>query len=152
MSKIKKQLEKDIKKPKENNLAEEYLNDLKRLKAEFENYQKRTEKEKIEFCKYASESLILKLLNTLDDFERALENSPNDDFAKGVNLILTNFKKILEQEGVKLIKETHFNPYKHEALAHEEGEENKILEEFQKGYTLHDKTIRPSKVKVGKKK
>ena len=134
-------------------LAEEYLNDLKRLKAEFENYQKRIDKEKIDFIKFASENLILKLLNILDDFERALEKKPNNEFSKGVEMILNNLKKVLEGEGVKAIKSKEkFDPYEHEAIAHDEGEENKILEELQKGYALHEKVIRPVKVKVGIKK
>lgn len=140
-------LEKELNQSKK--LAEEYLNDLQRLKAEFENYQKRIDKEKNEFMKFASEKLILKLLNILDDFERALENKPDDEFSKGVELILKNLKKVLEDEGVKSLQAKTFDPYKHEAIAHEEGEQDKILEEFQKGYSLHDKIIRPTKVKVG---
>ena len=157
MKDIKKQLKKDSKDIEEKlnqskKLAEEYLNDLQRLKAEFENYQKRIDKEKFEFMKFASESLILKLLNVLDDFERALENKPDNEFSKGVELILKNFKDVLEKEGVKIIEAKEFDPYKHEAIAHEEGEQNKVLEIFQKGYALHDKIIRPTKVKVGIKK
>lgn len=151
LKKDSKELEKELNENKK--LAEEYLDNLKRLKAEFENYQKRIEKEKSEFAKFASESLILKLLNILDDFERALKNKPDDEFAKGMELILQNLKKILEDEGVKMIEaKGSFDPYKHEAVAHEECEENKILEEFQRGYLLHDKVIRPTKVKVGIKK
>jgi len=147
LKKDSKDIEKELNQSKK--LAEDYLNDLQRLKAEFENYQKRIDKEKTEFMKFASEKLILKLLMVLDDFERALENKPNDEFSKGMELILKNFKNVLEKEGVKVIEAKTFDPYKHEAIAHEEGEENKILEEFQKGYALHDKIIRPTKVKVG---
>ena len=147
LKKDSKDIEKELNQSKK--LAEDYLNDLQRLKAEFENYQKRIDKEKTEFMKFASEKLILKLLTVLDDFERALENKPNDEFSKGVELILKNFKDVLEKEGVKVIEAKTFDPYKHEAIAHEEGEQNKILEEFQKGYALHDKIIRPAKVKVG---
>ena len=155
---IKEELKKDSESlgkesDKSKQLADEYLNDLKRLKAEFENYQKRIEKEKTEFMKFSSETLIIKLLNIMDDFERALKNKPDDEFSKGIDLILKNLKKILEDEGVKVIKDKdYFDPYNHEAIAHEEAEENKILAVFQKGYTLHDKTIRTAKVKVGIKK
>ena len=78
-------LEKEIK------LKEEYLDNLKRLKAEFENYQKRTDKEKIEFIRYAKEDLIIDLLEILDSFERALEDCKDDEFSKGIQLI---FKKL----------------------------------------------------------
>lgn len=125
----------------------DYLDDLQRLQAEFENYQKRTEKEKQDFIKYSKQDLILKLLDILDNFERALTSKDNQE---GINLIYKQLKETLEKEDVKQIKEDTFNPGKHEVISTEEGEENKILEVFQKGYTLHDKTIRTSKVKVGK--
>tara|TARA_Y100000034_G_scaffold135951_1_gene209968 strand:- start:1032 stop:1487 length:456 start_codon:yes stop_codon:yes gene_type:complete len=135
-----------LKKPKKD-LAKEYLNDLQRLQAEFQNYQKRIQQEKQDFIKYAKEDLILNLLNILDNLEKALENKDNKE---GIELIYKQLKETLEKEGVKEIEEDIFNPEKHEVISTEEGEENKILEEFQKGYTLHDKTIRTSKVKVGK--
>jgi len=130
----------------EKKLKEEFLNDLKRLQAEFENYKKRIEKERLEFIKYAKHDLILKLLEILDNFERSLKNNKDN----GIELIFKQLKKTLEKEGVKEINEQHFNPEKHEVISIGEGEENKILEEFQKGYMLHDKIIRTSKVKVGK--
>ena len=142
---LQKQLEEETK------LKEEYLNDLKRITAEFQNYQKRIEQEKIEFLKYSKKDLIIKLLDILDNFERALSNKDNnEEFIKGIELIHKQLKETLEKEKVKRIEETHFNPEKHEIISVEEGEENKILEEYQKGYSLHDKTVRPSKVKVGK--
>ena len=142
---LQKQLEEETK------LKEEYLNDLKRITAEFQNYQKRIEQEKIEFLKYSKKDLIIKLLDLLDNFERALLNKDNhEEFLKGIELTYKQLKEILEKEKVKKIEETHFNPEKHEIISVEEGEENKILEEYQKGYSLYDKTVRPSKVKVGK--
>jgi len=142
---LQKQLEEETK------LKEEYLNDLKRITAEFQNYQKRIEQEKIEFLKYSKKDLIIKLLDILDNFERALLNKDNhEEFLKGIELTYKQLKEILEKEKVKKIEETHFNPEKHEIISVEEGEENKILEEYQKGYSLYDKTVRPSKVKVGK--
>ena len=142
---LQKQLE------EETRLKEEYLNDLKRITAEFQNYQKRIEQERIEFLKYSKKDLIIKLLDILDNFERALLNKDNhEEFLKGIELTYKQLKEILEKEKVKKIEETHFNPEKHEIISVEEGEENKILEEYQKGYSLYDKTVRPSKVKVGK--
>lgn len=131
--------------------AEQYLDNLKRLKAEFENYQKRVEKEGIERAKYASEGLILKLLEVKDNFERALEHAKDDEFSKGVKMILEQFEKILEEEGVAYIEslKKEFNAGLHEAIGVVEGEENIILEELQKGYKLFDKVVRPSKVKIG---
>ena len=79
---------------------DEYLNSLKRLKAEFENYQKRVEKESTERRKYGSEDLILKLLKLKDNFERSLEHAKDDNFGKGIKMILNEFEKILEGEGV----------------------------------------------------
>lgn len=134
-------------------LSEEYLNDLKYLKAEFENYQKRIEQEKQEFQKYASISLIKKLLNILDNFELALKNKKEDnEFTQGIILIQKQIQKILEEENIKEIKALNqdFDPFKHEAIDCIDGEENKIIEEVQRGYLIHDKIIRPSKVKVGK--
>jgi len=152
--------EKEIKKSRENikklleeetKLKEEYLDHLQRLQAEFQNYQKKIEQEKLEFIKYAKQDLILKLLGIIDNFERALSNKENkEEFSKGIELIFKQLKSTLEKEGVREIKEDYFDFDKHEAIAIEEGEENRILGEFQKGYTLHDKVIRTSKVKVGK--
>lgn len=141
---IKKLLEEETK------LKQEYLDHLQRLQAEFQNYQKRIDQEKIEFIKYAKQDLILKLLTILDNFERALPNKNNEEFSKGIELIFKQLKETLEKEGVKEIKESYFNPEKHEVISTDEGEENRILEEFEKGYLLHNKVIRTSKVKVGK--
>jgi len=135
---------------------EEYLNDLKRLKAEFENYMKRTEKERLELHHSAKKDLIIKLLEVIDNFERALEHlqSESNEIKEGIELIFKQLLKLLEDEGIKTIKslgET-FDPFLHEALTTENGEEdNKVSEELQKGYTYKDKVIRPSKVKITKK-
>lgn len=142
----------DEEKQKFQKLSEEYLNDLKHLKAEFENYQKRIEQEKQEFQKYASIPVIQKLLYILDNFELALKDKEDNEFTQGILLIQKQIQKILEEENVKEIKAINedFDPFKHEAIDCIDGEENKILEEVQKGYTIHNKVIRPSKVKVGK--
>ncbi len=139
-----------------NKLIQDHINDLKRLQADFENHIKRTEKEKIEFAKYAGANLIISLLGIIDDFERALESMKNDENLQGMEIVFENFKKTLEQEGVRPIIALgeRFDPYKHEVVSHlesNEHEENTIVEEFQKGYWLKDKIIRPSKVIISKK-
>ncbi|MCK5321250.1 nucleotide exchange factor GrpE [Candidatus Pacearchaeota archaeon] len=125
-----------------------HLEQLQRLQAEFENFRRRTEEERKIIFKNANEDLILKLLGILDNFELALEHL--DD--KGINMIYSEFYDILENEGLKPIKaEGKFDPRIHEALIQEEGEEDeKIIEELLKGYTLNDKVIRHSKVKITK--
>jgi molecular chaperone GrpE len=147
--------EENQEKPEEN-----YLEVLQRLQAEFANYQKRTQKEKEDLAKYAKEDLILKLLEVTDNFQRAVEciEDKESEMAKGISMIFNQFKGVLESEGVTEIKAKgeKFNPYEHEALAKEESEdeENTVTEEFQKGYKLKEKVIRPAKVKVsgGKQK
>ncbi|HHV65112.1 MAG TPA: nucleotide exchange factor GrpE [Peptococcaceae bacterium] len=136
--------------------AEDYYNHLQRLKAEFDNYRRRTQKEKEDIFKYASERIILSLLPVLDNFDRAVESSQEkqdfEAYAQGVAMILKQFRKVLEDEGLKAIEAVgkEFDPNLHEALLKEESDqgENIVLEEIQKGYILKDKVIRPSKVKV----
>lgn len=128
----------------------EYLETLQRLQAEFDNYQKRTEKEKIEIIKNAEESLITELLGIIDNFELSLKYSKDE----GVKMIYSELYSILEKRGLKKIEtQGKFNPKYHEALIQQEdkGEENMILEELQKGYMLNDKIIRIAKVKITKK-
>ncbi|WP_337985759.1 nucleotide exchange factor GrpE [Dehalobacter sp. DCM] len=136
--------------------AEDYYSQLQRLMAEFDNFRKRTQKEKEETAKYASERLILALLPVLDNFERAIVSSrKNSDFealSQGVEMIERMFLKVLEDEGLKAIPSVgkEFDPYLHEALLREDSDqpENMILEELQRGYYLKEKVIRPSRVKV----
>lgn len=140
--------------------ANEYLEMAQRLKAEFENYRKRTEKEKADLVEYGKEQVILEILPVVDNFERALEASHGDSeeiasFKEGVNLIYRQFKGVLEKLGVKEIESLGqiFDPYKHHAVMQEEVEdkkENEIIEVFQKGYMFNNKVIRPSMVKVAK--
>ena len=126
----------------------DYLKQLQILQAEFENFRKRTEKERMELLKNANEDLIIKLLSVLDNFELAMKHI-ND---KGVDMIYSELYSILEKEGLKTINtEGKFDPKTHEALVQEDGKEDEnILEEIQKGYTLNDKVIRASKVKISK--
>ena len=154
--KLKEDLKEEQKDIKED--AKEYLETLQKLQAEFENYRKRTEKEKLDIIKYAKEDLILKLLHVLDNFERAMDAITKTDNVKdvqiGIDLIFNQLNKILENEGLKAIeaKGKKFNPNEHEAILFEDSdeEEHKILQEIEKGYMLKDKLIRPAKVKVSK--
>ena len=137
---------------------DEYSNALKQLQADFENYIKRTEKEKIEFTKYANHKLISKLLSLYDDFERTVEvikPLENNEIKDGINLVHKQFSKLLEEEGVKKIEcvGEKFDPYKHEVLDIVDGKENDVIaEEIQKGYLMNDKILRTSKVRITKLK
>jgi molecular chaperone GrpE len=146
--KVQELVEPLIVKPKIEDKEQECIERLQRLQAEFENFQKRTEKEKKENLINANADLIYQLLEVLDNFELSLKHSRE----KGVRMIYENFKKILKKQGLKIIDTSgDFNPEIHEVLVKEEGEgKNVILEEFQKGYMLNDKLLRASKVKIGK--
>ncbi len=145
----------------------EELNNLKdsmqRLQAEFENSRKRLEREKQEFALFANTELIKKLLPLLDSIEAAKEhfekqeNFSGKDCANGLELIKKQLLEILISEGLKRTKAVgkKFDPLLHDAVTEdcEEEKENEIvLEEFQKGYTLKEKLLRPAKVKINKSK
>jgi len=130
-----------------------------RLSAEFDNYRKRTLREKIELTKHAGESLLLNIIPVMDDFERAMKamDSSSDIVAMkaGIDLIYNKFKDFLAQNGIKEIEalNTDFNVDLHDAIsklpAAEESQKGKVVEVVQKGYYLHDKVVRHSKVVVG---
>lgn len=129
------------------------------LMAEFDNFRKRTLKEKSEIIKNAGENVLKGLLPIMDDFERgikAAENSPEADSVKeGVNLIYNKLKKYLNQNGVKEIdpSDDTFDTEKHEAISAvpvpDEEKKGKILDTVEKGYTINDKVLRHAKVVVG---
>lgn len=130
---------------------------LQRVQAEFENYRKRTEKQKEDFLKYASSGIISEMLPILDSFELAIKNKEDmENFKKGVEMIYSQLFSLLEKKGLKQIEAENkkFNPYVHEALMQEESdkEDGMVIEEFQKGYMLGDHVLRHSKVKVSKGK
>jgi len=140
---------------------------LLRLAAEFENYKKRTAKEFLSIIKNANEELVSQLVESLDNFQRALESASKsnstknssdfESFHKGVELIYQHFREILVKEGLKEIKAVGepFDPYLHEAVMQQESEEypeGVIAEEISKGYVLNDKVIRHSRVVVSKGK
>lgn len=147
---LKKELEEKTKE------AEEYLTRLKYLQAEFDNYRKRVEKEREEFARYATERLVMQLLDVYENLERALENGAKGDkeaLLKGVEMTFQQLKDVLEKEGLEPIKAlgARFDPFLHEAVLQEEREdcdEDTVLEEYQRGYMLKKKVIRCSKVKV----
>ena len=135
--------------------AEDYLSHLKRLQADFENFIKRTDKERKDLAVYASENLVLKLLTVLDEFEAAIDSmkkqGSKEEVIKGVDLLYKNFHKILQGEGVQPVKTTgKADPYLHEVVLKEDNgaESGTILEVIQKGYKMKDKVIRYAKVKV----
>ena len=140
--------------------SDEYFDKFLRIQAEFDNYKKRLEKEKIEFIKFANSDIILDILKIVDDFERAVEAGKSkhdfDILYKGVEMIWNDLKEFLKQKGLKEIeaKGKPFDPHEHEAMMQEETDdepEGQVVEEFQKGYKFNDRVIRPAKVKVSKK-
>jgi molecular chaperone GrpE len=129
-----------------------------RLYAEFDNFRRRSSKEKLEMIQSANEQLLKSLLPVADDFERAEKSfkGRNDKEAEGFFLIHNKFKKTLEHSGVKAMevgKESDFNPDFHEAItqvpAPEDKLKGKIIDVVEKGYLLNDKVIRFAKVVVG---
>ena len=152
-NKLKKR-DKEIKQQKEE--ADEYRNKYLRLAAEMDNLRKRMEREKNEFYQYSLSELLKELLVVLDNFERALESKNQKDekgFRDGMKHIHKQYFDLLMKKGLKPIeiKDNKFDPNIHQAFMTEESEdvdEPEIGEEFQKGYSLHDRLLRPSLVKV----
>lgn len=137
--------------------ANEHYEHLLRLQADFDNYRKRTQKEKAEIIKYASERIVGELLPVLDNFDRALSAAqvkPDfSAFSQGVEMILRQLQTALSKEGLKAIEAVgqQFDPNLHDAVLRVESEEhpeNTVVDELQKGYYLKEKVIRPSMVKV----
>jgi molecular chaperone GrpE len=130
-----------------------------RLSAEFDNYRKRTLKEKIELTKYANEELLLSLLSIVDDFEHGIKTleqaSDLDALKQGTDLIYNKFKDFLSQKGLKEIENLNaeFNTYYHEAVTkiqvQDKEKSGKIVDTIQKRYMLDGKVIRHSKVIIG---
>ena len=129
--------------------------------AEFDNSRKRAEREKEESLKYALESFVKELIPTIDSIERAIQSTKEsqdaDALAEGVEMIYKGLLSTLEKRGVTPIEAVNepFDPMQHEAIMHVESEEvleNNVIEEWQKGYMLHNRVIRPSMVSVSKGK
>lgn len=145
------------KKKKDNKLeqqVEELTDRLKRSMAEFDNFRKRTEKEKSSMYVIGAKDIIEKMLPVVDNFERGLAQAPEDDsFAEGMKMIYRQMMTAFDEMGVKPIEAVgkEFDPNLHNAVMHVEDEsvgENIVVEEFQKGYTYKDFVVRHSMVKV----
>lgn len=145
----------------ENQRLREELSELKdqylRKAADMENFRKRTQREKEEAIRFANAQLLGDVVNILDDFERAIASSESsrdfDTFHRGIQMIESQFLGLLERKyGLKRLDATGqpFDPNLHEALAGgETGEQAVVLEVYQKGYLLHDRLLRPARVRVG---
>jgi molecular chaperone GrpE len=141
--------------------AKESFDRLLRVSAEFENYKKRTSKEICDFRKFATESLVRELLPIVDNLERALTSvgaddaAPNGNIIEGVQMTLQELIRVLKKFGVEAIDTVQkpFDPNYHQAMLQEESDqhpENTVLKEFQKGYLIHERLLRPAMVVVSK--
>lgn len=140
--------------------ADEYLDDLRRERAAFQNYKKRQESERAELRQMATASLLAQILPILDDMERALGAVPEDQagqpWVEGVELIQRKLQTTLENNGVVPVEAEPgqpFDPFVHEAVSYEENDdhqEGEIIDVLQKGYKLGDRTLRPAIVRIAK--
>jgi len=154
---VKAEGEQDAKLAALERLAEENQNRYLRAQADFDNFRRRTLKEKEELAQYATAKLVGQLLPVLDNFQRALQTSGDaaqgDSFAKGVDMIYRQLFQVLESEGLKPMEPVGqpFDPEHHQAIMQvetDEYEEGIVVEVMQPGYWLKDKVIRPAMVKV----
>jgi len=153
VARLKKEFEKKQEESQDN--YDKYLRAL----AELENIKKRAAREREEYIKYASLPLIKKLLPVIDDLDRALSISENNEdyeaLKKGVEMIAKSLHEVIKGEGVESIEAVGrpFDPQYHQPLLVEDNDmypENTVIEELQRGYVLNDRVIRPSLVKVSK--
>jgi molecular chaperone GrpE len=127
---------------------------LVRRQAEFDNFRKRTERERSEYVQYAGMEFVKQLLPVIDDFERALKaESGSPEYAKGVEMIHHRMLETLKKLGLEPIETAggYFDPHLHQAIERvetEDAEDGAILGEFQRGYRFKGKLLRPSMVKV----
>lgn len=136
-----------------NEKVNEWKDKYTRQLAEFDNFRKRTEKEKSQMYDLGARTIAEKILPTIDNFERGLKDAPDDAFAEGMQMVYKQLLKNLEDAGVKAIDciGQEFDPNIHNAVMHEEDdsdEQNIVTEELQKGYMYKDVLLRPSMVKV----
>jgi molecular chaperone GrpE len=134
------------------------LNDrLLRRQAEFENFRRRAERERSEFIQYAAGETIAELLPVLDDFERALKSTcPDENYAKGIELIYQRFLDALKRQGLEPMESAGkpFDPRQHQAVdraQRDDVDDQTVLEEYQRGYNFKGKLLRPAMVKVAVK-
>ena len=137
----------------ENAKCREVLDMAKRIQADFDNYKKRVVREREDIVRAANDKLVLELLSTLDDLDRATETDWDEaELRAGIGQIRSNFLSLLKGHGLKEIPNEMFDPQYHEAFSVGEGEEGAVIEVYQKGYCLGPRVLRHSKVKVGKSK
>jgi molecular chaperone GrpE len=136
--------------------AQDYLDSWKRAQADFINYKRRMEQERLETGKYANAQLMLSILPVLDDFSRALESATaegdaNKQWVAGVKLIETKLRAVLESQGLAPIEAEGkpFDPNLHEGVMQGKGKEGIVVQEMRKGYKLYDRVLRPAQVVVG---
>jgi molecular chaperone GrpE len=138
--------------------SQDYYDQLLRLKADFENYRRRSEKEKKDYLDWGKEKILIKQISIGDVLDQALKSAKFgnniESVVLGLEMISKEFLKMLKEEGVEEIECDEFDPNICEALEYVESEEEdgKILEVYQKGYRMNGKLIRVSKVKVAKKR
>jgi len=136
--------------------AEKYLASWKRAEADFINFRRRSEQERLEQVNFANSTLILNVLPVLDDLERALGSVSGElaesSWVDGIKHIHRKLKAVLEAQGLSAIEAEgkDFDPNFHEAVMCVDGEDGKVVEEIQKGYRFRGRVIRPAIVKVGK--
>ena len=140
--------------------AEEYLDLLRRTRADFTNYRRRMDEEKAQWAKDASLDLLLKLLPIVDDFERALASADPKElesgWGKGVALIERNLRALLGNEGLERIdaEGAEFNPWEHDAVTYQptaEAEEGTVVQVIRPGYRRGEKVVRPAQVIVARR-
>lgn len=145
------------KKDKKDEQIEELKDRVTRQMAEFENFRKRTEKEKSQMFEVGVKTMVEKILPVVDNFERGLaqlpEDKKDDSFVEGMNMIYKQIMTAFDEIGVKPIEAVgkEFDPNLHNAVMHVDDDtlpDNSIVEEFQKGYIYHDQVVRHSMVKV----
>jgi len=130
---------------------------LLRRQAEFDNYRKRSERERADYLQYAAMDFIKELLPVLDDFERALKAlAPKSDYAKGVEMIYSRMFETMKKLGLEPIESAGkpFDPHFHQAIERVEtadADDNTVIGEFQRGYSFKGRLLRPAMVKVAVK-
>ncbi len=135
--------------------AERYRANWQRAAADLVNYRRRADQEKEDAIKYGSVHLLKALLPIFDDLERAIANAPEEiagtSWFEGLQMLSRKIDSTLQSQGVEVIEAAGqpFDPTLHEAVLYEEGEEGRVTAEFQKGYRLHGRVVRPSLVRVG---
>jgi molecular chaperone GrpE len=138
--------------------VEELTGDLQRVAADFANYRRRNEAERADFARFAKADLITRLLEVLDDFDRALNTVPEElrtaPWIEGIWLVERKLRDILASEGLEAVGSVgkQFDPHVHEAIAHVDSAEPEgtVVDEVRKAYKLHDRILRPALVTVAK--